>query len=69
MRNCVLSNCSCSAYASANVSIGGIGCITWYGDLIDTREFTDGGQDLYIRVSASTLGKIYIELITRDHPV
>ncbi|KAG5614026.1 hypothetical protein H5410_013850 [Solanum commersonii] len=52
-----LNNCSCSAYASANVSIGGIGCITWYGDLIDTREFTDGGQDLYIRVSASTLAQ------------
>ncbi|XP_055826664.1 G-type lectin S-receptor-like serine/threonine-protein kinase At1g11410 isoform X2 [Solanum dulcamara] len=52
-----LNNCSCTAYASANVSIGGIGCITWYGDLIDTREFTDGGQDLYIRVSASTLAQ------------
>ncbi|XP_059282014.1 G-type lectin S-receptor-like serine/threonine-protein kinase At1g11410 [Lycium ferocissimum] len=52
-----LNNCSCTAYASANVSVGGIGCITWYGDLIDTREFTDGGQDLYIRVSASTLAQ------------
>ncbi|XP_016463438.1 G-type lectin S-receptor-like serine/threonine-protein kinase RKS1 [Nicotiana tabacum] len=52
-----LNNCSCTAYASANVSIGGIGCITWYGDLIDTREFTDGGQDFYIRVSASTLAQ------------
>ncbi|CAN4116643.1 unnamed protein product [Withania somnifera] len=52
-----LNNCSCTAYSSANVSVGGIGCITWYGDLIDTREFTDGGQDLYIRVSASTLAQ------------
>nr|GMD08993.1 G-type lectin S-receptor-like serine/threonine-protein kinase At1g11410 [Ipomoea batatas] len=50
-----LNNCSCTAYASANISDGGMGCIAWYGDLIDMREFTKGGQDMYIRVSASDL--------------
>ncbi|CAI9087680.1 OLC1v1021817C1 [Oldenlandia corymbosa var. corymbosa] len=50
-----LKNCSCTAYASANVSDGGSGCLTWYGDLIDTRQFSNAGQDVYIRVSASEL--------------
>nr|GME13608.1 G-type lectin S-receptor-like serine/threonine-protein kinase At1g11410 [Ipomoea batatas] len=53
-----LSNCSCSAYARANISDGGTGCITWYGDLIDMREFTLGGQDMYVRVSASDLDQL-----------
>ncbi|CAI0459188.1 unnamed protein product [Linum tenue] len=49
-----LMNCSCMAYASANL-ITGIGCLTFYGDLMDTRVFTDGGQDLYVRVDAVEL--------------
>nr|GMD11428.1 G-type lectin S-receptor-like serine/threonine-protein kinase RKS1 [Ipomoea batatas] len=52
-----LKNCSCTGYASANISAGGMGCITWYDDLIDIKEFTNGGQDIYIRVSASDLVK------------
>ena len=51
-----LRNCSCMAYASANETEGGIGCLTWQGDLVDTRTFPDGGQDLYIRVDAVILG-------------
>ncbi|KAM3731395.1 hypothetical protein ACB098_12G160600 [Castanea mollissima] len=50
-----LRNCSCMAYASANESEGGIGCLTWQGDLVDTRTYPDGGQDLYIRVDAVVL--------------
>lgn len=50
-------NCSCTAYANLDVSKGGSGCITWYGDLIDTRQFSNGGQDFYIRVSAAVLAK------------
>ncbi|PHT90633.1 G-type lectin S-receptor-like serine/threonine-protein kinase [Capsicum annuum] len=52
-----LKNCSCTAYASANISAGESGCITWYGELRDIKQFTDGAQDFYIRVSASDLGK------------
>ncbi|VFQ88581.1 unnamed protein product [Cuscuta campestris] len=49
-------NCSCTGYAGNNISDGGvIGCITWHGELRDMREFTKGGQDMYIRVSASEL--------------
>lgn len=49
-------NCSCTAYANSDVRGGGSGCILWFRDLIDIREFSDGGQDLYIRVAASELG-------------
>jgi hypothetical protein len=48
--------CSCTAYANSDVRGGGSGCILWFRDLIDIREFSDGGQDLYIRVAASELG-------------
>ncbi|KAM1762620.1 hypothetical protein ACFX12_005241 [Malus domestica] len=47
-----LRNCSCLAYASADVRNGGTGCMTWYKDLMDTKQFTEGGQDLYIRADA-----------------
>ena len=53
-----LRNCSCIAYASANESEGGIGCLTWQRDLVDTRTFPYGGQDLYIRVDAVVLGTL-----------
>ncbi|KAL4628638.1 hypothetical protein ACB092_05G254500 [Castanea dentata] len=52
-----LRNCSCMAYASANESEGGIGCLTWHGNLVDTRTYSDTGQDLYIRVDAVVLDK------------
>ncbi|KAM3683598.1 hypothetical protein ACJW31_12G160400 [Castanea mollissima] len=50
-----LRNCSCMAYASANESEGGIGCLTWQGNLVDTRTYPNEGQDLYIRVDAVVL--------------
>ncbi|XVE67274.1 hypothetical protein DITRI_Ditri08aG0147400 [Diplodiscus trichospermus] len=55
--NC-LKNCSCVAYASAySESNGGIGCLTWHGDLLDARTYTDAGQNLYIRVDADELAR------------
>ncbi|KAK9092189.1 hypothetical protein Syun_027100 [Stephania yunnanensis] len=48
-------NCSCTGYAVADVSGVGSGCIAWFGDLIDIREYTDGGQDLFVRVDAIEL--------------
>lgn len=54
-----LKDCSCVAYAKSNMSTGGIGCLMWFGELIDMREFIDevNDQDLYIRMPASELGK------------
>ncbi|XP_004295394.1 PREDICTED: G-type lectin S-receptor-like serine/threonine-protein kinase At1g11410-like [Fragaria vesca subsp. vesca] len=54
-----LNNCSCLAYASADVRNGGSGCMTWYGDLMDTTQFAQGqGQDLYIRADAIVSGSL-----------
>lgn len=48
-----LQNCSCMAYSNSDVRGGGSGCIIWYGDLIDIRQFPAGGQELYIRMNPS----------------
>ncbi|KAA8523790.1 hypothetical protein F0562_010213 [Nyssa sinensis] len=50
-----LKNCSCMACSSLDIS-GGSGCFLWVGPLIDIREFTENGQDLYVRMAASELG-------------
>ncbi|XP_002270258.2 G-type lectin S-receptor-like serine/threonine-protein kinase At1g11410 [Vitis vinifera] len=50
-----LNNCNCSAYTRASVS--GSGCLSWYGDLMDTRVLSVGGQDLFLRVDAITLAQ------------
>ncbi|KAK2984741.1 hypothetical protein RJ640_004566 [Escallonia rubra] len=55
-----LTNCSCTAYANAYITGGGSGCLMWFGDLIDTREYIaeNTEQDVYIRLSASELESI-----------
>ncbi|XP_073264944.1 G-type lectin S-receptor-like serine/threonine-protein kinase RKS1 [Populus alba] len=50
-----LRNCSCTAYASADER--GVGCLRWYGDLLDTRTFSDVGQEIYIRVDRAELAQ------------
>ncbi|XP_031131763.1 G-type lectin S-receptor-like serine/threonine-protein kinase At4g27290 [Ipomoea triloba] len=46
-----LGNCSCSAYAWAEV----VGCAVWYGDLHDMRLYYSEAQDLYVRMPKSEL--------------
>ncbi|KAG4968051.1 hypothetical protein JHK87_033702 [Glycine soja] len=48
-----LNNCSCMAYSNSDIRGAGSGCVMWYGDLIDMRQFETGGQGLHIRMSAS----------------
>ncbi|XP_050144788.1 G-type lectin S-receptor-like serine/threonine-protein kinase At4g27290 isoform X2 [Malus sylvestris] len=51
-----LGNCSCTACANLDIREGGSGCVLWFDNLTDIKEFTpNGGQDLYIRVAASEL--------------
>ncbi|XP_061979173.1 G-type lectin S-receptor-like serine/threonine-protein kinase RKS1 isoform X2 [Populus nigra] len=50
-----LRNCSCTAYASADER--GLGCLRWNGDLVDTRTFSDVGQEIYIRVDRAELAR------------
>ena len=55
-RKMCLENCSCTAFANAVVSNGGSGCVTWSGDLIDLRNYAEGGQVFFLRLAASDLG-------------
>ncbi|KAL2327761.1 hypothetical protein Fmac_021188 [Flemingia macrophylla] len=51
-----LKNCSCTAYANLDIRDGGSGCLLWFNTLVDLRNFSQLGQDFYIRVPASELG-------------
>ena len=52
-----LKNCSCTAYTNSNISEGGSGCVIWFRDLTDIREFhADHKQSIHIRMPASELG-------------
>ncbi|KAL7213279.1 hypothetical protein ACSBR2_015902 [Camellia fascicularis] len=48
-----LSNFSCVAYAY----VTGIDCLVWTGGLMDVQQFSLAGNDLYLRLSYSELGK------------
>ncbi|THG03731.1 hypothetical protein TEA_021803 [Camellia sinensis var. sinensis] len=50
-----LKNCSCMAYTSLDISGGGSGCLLWFDELIDMRQYSDKGQDIYIRMASSEL--------------
>ncbi|XP_042450693.1 G-type lectin S-receptor-like serine/threonine-protein kinase At4g27290 isoform X2 [Zingiber officinale] len=49
-------DCSCVAYAM----VGENGCVTWEGDLVDLRNFTEGGDDLYIRLAGSSMRSQFV---------
>ncbi|KAF5730605.1 hypothetical protein HS088_TW19G00197 [Tripterygium wilfordii] len=49
-----LSDCSCKAYSTLDIS-NGTGCLRWYGDLIDIRQYTENGQDFFLKLPASEL--------------
>lgn len=62
-KNMCRQNCSCTAYANAEVTNGGTGCVMWTDEPKDMRQFSEGGQDVYIRVAASVVGKYFIILL------
>ncbi|KAJ0921774.1 putative non-specific serine/threonine protein kinase [Helianthus annuus] len=39
-----LENCTCMAYANPDTSLGGRGCLLWFGELIDIRVYPEGRQ-------------------------
>ncbi|KAI7753575.1 hypothetical protein M8C21_021409, partial [Ambrosia artemisiifolia] len=60
-KNCEIAcknNCSCTAYANPNITPGGVGCLLWFGDLIDVRVYPQNGQALYVRLAASELSVV-----------
>nr|GEV84566.1 G-type lectin S-receptor-like serine/threonine-protein kinase [Tanacetum cinerariifolium] len=60
-------NCSCNAYANPNITPGGVGCLLWFDDLIDTRVYPQNGQDLYVRLAASELLGRAVRVLDKDH--
>ncbi|TVU20070.1 hypothetical protein EJB05_36258 [Eragrostis curvula] len=69
-RRC-LSNCSCTAYARANLSgePGHRGCVIWTGGLDDLRVFPGFGQDLYVRLAAADLDSIKSKKVSTMVPI
>ena len=57
-----LKNCSCIAHANSDISNGGTGCLMWFGELIDIREFIEENcrQDIHVKMLATDLGKFAI---------
>ncbi|KAL8116464.1 hypothetical protein AgCh_022824 [Apium graveolens] len=53
-----LKNCSCTAYAKADIRKGGRGCYLWFNDLIDIEGYSEDGPDIYIRMAASELERL-----------
>ncbi|CAL5014683.1 unnamed protein product [Urochloa decumbens] len=49
-----IANCSCVAYAPADIRGGGSGCIMWKDDIVDVR-YIENGQELYVRLAKSEL--------------
>ncbi|CAJ2678375.1 unnamed protein product [Trifolium pratense] len=58
-----LRDCSCTAYAVADVRNGGSGCLTWHGNLTDIQKLTDQGQNLFLRVDKVELASIVAIII------
>ncbi|KAL5700048.1 hypothetical protein ACHQM5_025547 [Ranunculus cassubicifolius] len=50
-----LKNCSCMAYTNSDIRGSGSGCLMWFADLVDIRQLSNAGQDLYVRMAASDL--------------
>ncbi|XP_006356822.1 G-type lectin S-receptor-like serine/threonine-protein kinase At4g27290 isoform X1 [Solanum tuberosum] len=46
-------NCSCTAYSSLDISNGDKGCLLWFGELVDIRKLSEGGQDIFIKMDSS----------------
>ncbi|KAK7335361.1 hypothetical protein VNO80_27152 [Phaseolus coccineus] len=53
-----MKNCSCTAYAALDISKEPTGCLVWFNDLIDIKEFTESDQDIYIRMAGTEVEAI-----------
>ncbi|KAF5461034.1 hypothetical protein F2P56_020863 [Juglans regia] len=52
-----LKNCSCTAYSNLDIRGEGSGCLLWFDNLIDIRVFSEGGQELYLKLANSELDR------------
>ena len=51
------------AYTNSDIRGGGSGCAVWYGNLIDIRQLSTSGQDLYVRMPALELGMYKLSFV------
>ena len=58
-----LNNCTCTAYTSLNISNGGSGCLVWFGELFNIREYPENGQTIYLRIASSDMGIIFFSKV------
>ncbi|XP_065862198.1 G-type lectin S-receptor-like serine/threonine-protein kinase At4g27290 [Euphorbia lathyris] len=49
-----LQNCSCTGYSTLDIT-NGSGCLLWFEELVDIRDYSVDGQDFFIRLAASDL--------------
>ncbi|KAD2804883.1 hypothetical protein E3N88_38260 [Mikania micrantha] len=52
--------CNCTAYANLDIRNGGSGCLLWFDELLDIRDY-DEDQNIYIRMAASELAGLSME--------
>ena len=62
-------DCSCVAFAPANIREGYSGCVFWAEDLKDLRNFSNGGQELYLRIARADFGKFYEPLLLHSYSI
>lgn len=48
-----LNNCSCTAYSNIDVRQGGMGCMLWFNDLYDIRDYDGPGLPFFVKAAAS----------------
>ncbi|KAL8091122.1 hypothetical protein AgCh_040284 [Apium graveolens] len=48
-----LNNCSCTAYSNIDVRQGGMGCMMWFNDLNDIRDYYGPGLQFYVKTADS----------------
>ncbi|XP_030928870.1 G-type lectin S-receptor-like serine/threonine-protein kinase At4g27290 isoform X3 [Quercus lobata] len=54
-----LKNCSCTAYGSLDIRMGGSGCLLWFGKLVDITGIAKNAEDqFYVRLAASELDHV-----------
>ncbi|WOG90620.1 hypothetical protein DCAR_0309864 [Daucus carota subsp. sativus] len=57
-----LNDCNCTAYSNTDIRDGGSGCLLWFGDLNDIRGYSEDGQDLFVRMAASELIEVKLQV-------
>ncbi|PKI73765.1 hypothetical protein CRG98_005836 [Punica granatum] len=55
-----LNNFSCTAFTRIDIHGKGGDCVLWFEELIDMKNYPDGGDVLYIRMARAELVKLYM---------